>query len=322
MSPKRNTIIQWASLLAGAFIVLQIFFILAKGEAFCLNDGCSVVDKLTTIPPLYINLAGLLYFAALFSSNRWAGSGSRQGLDRTCLLLLLGLAVEGVLLSYQIFVIRTFCSYCLVIFSIIALLNLLCGWKLLRLSIPLFAVMLASFALLNFSPASLVALRSETLASGTYAVKRCSFPAQRLYFFFSADCPHCKNVLAVLEDCNGCEFHFNPIDKNQTIAFAELEYNSSYNPSLNRVILSLLNISTIPVLLVQNNDGLTFIKGEEAIIRYVNRACRGNEEESTIELPLFDDPGTTNFYEEQEGECDIELECPDTTETTQSPYSP
>ena len=322
MSGKRDTIIQWASLLTAGFISLQIAFILAKGEAFCLNDGCRVVEKLTTIPPLYINLAGLFYFIVLFSTSRWPRARSSNSFNRPRLLLLLGLAVEGVLLNYQIFIIHSFCSYCLIIFSIIAALNILCGWQQIRFSLPLFTVMIASFAVLNFSPASLLALRGETLASGTYAVKKCAAPAQKLYFFFSSDCPHCKNVLSVLENCNSCEFHFNPIDKKQTLVIPELEYTPSYSPSLNRVVLSMLDISTIPVLLVQNQDGLTFIKGEESIIRFVSQTCFGQApEEISIDATLYDDPGGMDFFNGQEGECAIEVECLDEPEQTQTPFS-
>ena len=319
MSGKRDTIIQWVSLIAGGLITLQIGYILSRGEAFCLNDGCRVVEKLTAIPPLYINIAGLLYFILLFSTSRWSEVRSGNRLEQPRLLLLLGLAVEGVLLSYQIFVIQIFCSYCLAIFAIILLLNILCGWQQILFGLPLFSATVASFAVLNFSPASLLALRSDTLASGTYAVKKCAAPAKKLYFFFSSDCPHCKNVLALLENCNNCEFHFNPIDKNQTLAIPELEYTPSFNPSLNRVVLSILNISTIPVLLVQNNDGLTFIKGEESINRFVSRTCFRQEQDQSSDSSLYNVPAEMNLYDEQEGECAIEVECPDETDTPQRP---
>jgi uncharacterized membrane protein len=318
MSAKRDRLIQWFSVLAGAFITLQIAFILAKGEAFCINDGCRVVEKLTIVPPLYINLAGLLYFIALFSASRSRRNGSGSSLDRLRLLLLLGLAVEAVLLSYQVFVIRAFCTYCLVIFAIIIALNLFYGWQQIRIAVPLLGAMLASFAVLNFSPASLLALKSETLASGTYAVRKCAEPAKKLYFFFSSDCPHCKNVLSVLENCNSCEFHFNPIDKNQVLAISGLEYNPSYSPSLNRVVLSMLNITTIPVLLVQNPDGLTFIKGEEGINRFVRQTCFLQEEEISIDPSLLNlSEPEMNIYDAQEGDCTIEVECPDEPGQTQ-----
>jgi len=319
MSSKRYTIIQWISLLACIFIGLQITFILYRGEAFCLNDSCRIVEKLTIIPALYINIAGLLYFIVLFSASSWSRNRLQSATDKPYILLLLGLAVEGVLLSYQLFVVHTFCSYCLVIFTIIIILNILCGWQQIRFAIPLLTAILAAFAVLNFSPASLLALRAETLAAGTAAVKKCDVPAKKLYFFFSADCPHCKNVLSVLENCNNCEFHFNPIDKDQTLAISGLEFNTSYNSALNRVVLSMLEITTIPVLLAQNLEGLTFIKGEESIISYVSRTCFQQELEISTEKHLYDDTDDMNFFNEEEGECAIEVECPDETELLLGP---
>jgi len=321
MSGRQNTIIQWASLLAGGIIALQIAIIFFKGEAFCLNDGCRVVEKLTIIPPLYINISGLLFFVILFFACRWFMRKDRL-LDLPHLMLLLGLMVEGVLVSYQFFVIQTFCSYCLIIFFIIVALNLLYGWQQVLIAVPLFSAVVAAFAVLNFSPASLLALRSETLASGTYAIKKCVAPARQLYFFFSADCPHCKNVLKVLENCNNCEFHFNPIDKNQALALPDLTYSPSYSPSLNRVVLSMLDIATIPVLLVQNPDGLTFIKGEASIIDFVSQACFRQEQEISLDPPLYSLPKGMNPYEDGEGDCTIEVEeCPEEPGQTQSPFA-
>jgi uncharacterized membrane protein len=251
MASRQNRFIQWTSLCAGAIIALQIGIILFQGEPFCLNDGCRIVEKLTVIPPLYINISGLSFFLVLFVVSRWF-SKMDSLLDLPRVLLLLGLMVEGVLVSYQLFVIQTFCSYCLIIFSIIVALNILYGWRQVIIALPLFSAVVVAFTVLNFSPAALLALRGETLASGTYAVKKCDTPAKQLYFFFSSDCPHCKNVLSVLENCNNCEFHFNPIDKNQVLAMPDLEYSPYYSHSLNRLVLSMLNITTIPVLLLQN----------------------------------------------------------------------
>jgi uncharacterized membrane protein len=318
MSGKRITIIQWTSLFAGSIIALQIGYIFLKGEVFCLNDGCRIVENLTTISPLYINFTGLFYFTLLFCTSLWLQSGPGTFSAWTRLLLLLGLAVEGVLVSYQIFVIQNFCSYCLFVLCIIVILNILYGWQQIGLALALFGVTVASFAVLNFSPASLLALRNETLASGTFAVKKCAVPAKKLYFFFSSDCPHCQNVLSVLENCNSCEFHFNPIDKNNTLAMPELEYSSSYSPSLNRVVLSMLNITTIPVLLVQNQDGLSFIKGEESITRFVSRTCFHEKEEISIESSLYEFPAGMNINIEEEAECAIEVECPDESEAAQN----
>jgi hypothetical protein len=318
MSRKQNTVIQWLSLLACGIIALQTAIIFFKGEAFCLNDGCRIVEKLTIIPPLYINISGLLYFFVLFFACRRFMEKDKS-LDLPRLLLLLGLMVEGVLVSYQFFVIQTFCFYCLIIFFIIAALNIFSGWQQVLMGLPLLGAVIISFAVLNFSPASLLALRNETLASGTYAVKKCAAPARQLYFFFSSDCPHCKNVLNILENCNDCEFHFNPVDKDQTLAIPDLVYSPSYSPALNRVVLSMLNITTIPVLLVQNPDGLTFIKGEKNIIDFVSQACFRQEKGISIHPPRFSVPEDMTPDGEEEGECAIEIEkCLDEPGQTQS----
>lgn len=323
MTIIQNRIIQLTSLCAAVIIALQAAIILFQGEPFCLNDGCRVVEKLTLVPPLYINIAGLLFFLVLFLASRWF-SIEKTFLDIPRFLLLLGLMVEGVLVSYQYFVIQTFCLYCLIIFSIIVALNIVYGWRQALIAIPLFSAVVTAFTLLNFSPASLLALRGETLASGTYAVKKCDTPAKQLYFFFSSECPHCKNVLSALENCNNCEFHFNPIDKNQVLVMPDLEYSPSYNPSLNRVVLSMLNITTIPVLLVQNTNGLTFIKGEESILDFVNRTCFTEKQTISIDPSYSGISDGINLFKEEEGEgeCVIEVEeCPEEPETMQSPYA-
>ena len=83
----------------------------------------------------------------------------------------------------------------------------------------------------------------------------------------------------------------------------------------------MLDIKTIPVLLVQNPDGLTFIKGAESISRFISRECFLQEEETLFEIPLFDDPAGMNLFEQQEGECAIEVECADEVEQPPNLFS-
>ncbi|MEW6291226.1 MAG: hypothetical protein AB1545_15390 [Thermodesulfobacteriota bacterium] len=303
-------IMQWSALLACVFIALQMAMIIFSGKALCLNDGCGIAEKLTTVAPVYLNLAGFVYFLVVFITCRWFLTRPLPAFDWLRLLLLIGLVVEGVLLSYQLFVIHTLCSYCLIIFSFIVLLNILYGWQQLLIGMPLFLAVLAAFTILNFGPA-LLTLQNQTLASGTIAVRKCAQPSKQLYFFFSSDCPHCQNVLKALENCNSCEFHFNPIDKIKSMAMPELEYTPGFNPALNRLILSLVKIETIPVLLVQNPDGLTFIKGEESIIRFISQACFREEAQPSMDSSLYNAPEKMSIPVEEQGECDIQLDCPD-----------
>lgn len=303
--------IQWCCLLACTIIIGQIATILLTGKAFCLNEGCSIAEQLTTVAPIYLNITGLVYFLATFILCRLRlRKDFLPDFDLIKLLLLSGMAVEGVLLSYQLFVIHTVCSYCLIILSCIVLLNILYGKEQMAVGIPIFFAILTSFIFLNFGP-TLLTLQNQTLSAGTAAIRKCALPSKQLYFFFSTDCAHCKNVLKALENCNSCEFHFNPVDKMQSLAIADLEYSPDYNPALNRLLLSLVDIQTIPVLLVRNPDGMTFIRGEENIIHFISQACFRQEKQLYMDSSLNSSPEGMSVYDAQQGECNIQRECPD-----------
>ena len=51
-----------ASLLIG----LQILIHLITGSSVCLNAGCTIVEKLSAISPLYVNVLGLIFFQVVF----------------------------------------------------------------------------------------------------------------------------------------------------------------------------------------------------------------------------------------------------------------
>jgi hypothetical protein len=301
---------QGVALLACIIIALQMATIFIRGDAFCLNQGCRIVEKLTTIPPLFFNLAGLIYFFVVLCVCRWYRGRPLPAFDWLRLLLLIGLTAEGVLVGYQVFVVQALCSYCLAIFSLIVLPNILYGRQQLMTGVSLFFVVLVALGVLNFGPA-LLTLQNKSLGAGTLAVKRCVEPAKKLYFFFSADCPHCQTVLKALENCNSCEFHFNPIDRLQSLAIPDLHYTPAYDPALNRLILSLLQIETIPVLLVQHPEGLNIIKGEQSIIRFISHACFREEPMLYMDSSQYEESEDISVYDEQEGDCTIQVECPD-----------
>ncbi|MEN8134782.1 MAG: hypothetical protein ABFS18_04505 [Thermodesulfobacteriota bacterium] len=321
MTNKRIKTIQWTALLSCGFIATQIATILFKGEAFCLNQGCKIVENLTLVPPIYINLAGFLFFLAVFATSRCTQERSEPIFDWLRLLLLTGLAIEGVLIGYQLFVAQTFCSYCLIIFTLIVLLNIIYGRKQLLLGGPVLLAVFIAFSSLNFG-SSQILLQAQNLASGTFAVKGQLAPSSQLYLFFSSDCSHCRNVLDAIASDNNCEFNFNPIDRIESLEMPGLEYFPNYNSSLNRLLLSLLEIKTIPVLLAKSHNGFTLIKGEGEIIDFINETC---SDASTIDpySGSSSDADDIGFSTEaaQEGECEIEVECPDPVEeSTSSAY--
>ena len=320
MKNNRLSKFQWTALLGCSFIAFQIATILFKGESFCLNQGCKIIENLTTVPTIYINLAGFIYFLAVLLTSRWLQNRPQPTFDWLRLLLLTGLVLEGVLFSYQLFVAQTFCSYCLIILAFVFLLNAIYGRKQFILGIPLFLMISAAFASLNFGPSQIM-VQKQNLEAGTLAVKGQANDISKLYLFFSSNCPHCKNVLGVIADDINCQLNFNPIDRIESLDLPALSYNHDYKPSINRLLLSLLNINTIPVLLAENEDDITVIKGESAIVNFINRACFEAEvepsywgsssvNETNISISSFEEP--------LEGECEIEVECPDPVEESTS----
>ncbi|MDF1577344.1 MAG: hypothetical protein RQ753_00195 [Desulfurivibrionaceae bacterium] len=311
MNDTRSRLIKWTALLGSGLIAVQIATILFRGEAFCLNQGCKIVENLTLAPPIYFNLAGLLYFIAVFTAARRSGRRYEGVFDLLDLLLLAGLAGEGVLLGYQLFVAQTICAYCLLVLSVVVLLNIIRGKNQLLIGLPVFLSVLAVFAALNFG-ASRIMIQSQSLAAGTFAAKSPDYPTEQLYLFFSSDCPHCQNVLDAIQDDNSCEINFNPIDRIESLALTGLDYFPDYSPAINRLLLALLDIKNIPVLLTGMENGPTLLKGERAIVDYINRICLAKESDPYTGTSGYDEPFTGFSRDDAaDGECEIEVACPD-----------
>ena len=261
----------YLSLLACIIIIAQALLIVFKGEAFCVNEGCRTVEALTLIPPFYFNLLGAAYFFSIFCTALITKQRSRtEPLLR--IVLVSGLAAEGMLLGYQIFVANVFCSYCLLIFLLVVILNSLMGLRQLTLGLVTIVAQLIMFSLLNFDTAK-DPLHGLTLDNGTYAVRRCSDPIKQLYLIFSEDCPHCYKVIEALEGCTRCEFHFNPIKKIGSDLLPGLSPNENFLPEINTAALKMFGIDTVPVLIAKDYDGLTFIEGKQNIINYIQNTC-------------------------------------------------
>ncbi len=285
----------YLSLLACVIIIAQALLIIFRGEAFCVNEGCRIVEALTLIPPFYFNLLGAAYFFAIFCVA--IITKYRSGTEPLLRIVLIsGLAAEGILLGYQIFVANVFCSYCLLIFLLVVILNSLMGLRQLTLGLVTIVAQLVVFSLLNFDTAK-DPLRGLTLDNGTYAVRRCSDPVKQLYLIFSEDCPHCYKVIEALEGCTRCEFHFNPIKEISADLLPGLSPNENFLPEINTAALKILGIDTVPVLIAKDHDGLTFIQGERNIINYIQNTC-------FREMPLLDG-NLEDPFETEDGACSI-----------------
>ncbi len=260
-----------ASILTG----VQGFLIVAGREGICLNEGCEIVDSFPKLPPLYFNIAGFVFFLTLFWCFLKGRKGSEYWHRFAKLLLLAGLAGEAVLLFFQYSIVTAFCSYCLIIFSIILLLNILCGLRQLFTSVVLF---IAVFVMLSTLELRAVSSPNMSLDFGSYAQVGEKTGGAELYLFFSETCVHCENVISVIGEENRCNIRFNPIEPIDFFSLSGSKRFLNYDPTVNSVFLKSLNIKEVPVLVAREQEKIVVLKGEGRIKKYLNDECTVREE--------------------------------------------
>jgi len=296
------------ALIASLITAIQAVTGLIYGSTICPNEGCKVVEGLTTVSPLYLNFMGLIFFQFVFWGLRFQKNKSKQPVDLLAIALITGLVFDSVLLAYQLFVARTFCAYCLLIFAIVLTLNLLYGKRQMAAGIAVAAVTIFSFSVLAFIPTGGLS-HTEPLKKAAYGVKSCSAPTKEIYLIFSSNCPYCENVLQTLSNCNSCDLYLNPIDDIKSISNIELEPNSEFAPEINRLILSVMGIDTVPVLVVKSDDGYRFIKGESKIVNYVQHACFTDADVLYLNDGVSTDEQGLTVITDQEGQCSVAIDC-------------
>ena len=122
---------------------------------------------------------------------------------------------------------------------------------------------------------------------------------------------HCLNVISALNNCNSCDFYLNPIDELDTFKADGFELKASYSPEVNRLMLAILGIKEVPVLVVKNTTGFSFIKGEDKIINYVARACFDPQPVLYFDKTFQSEGQEMTFMTEYGGECSLDIECED-----------
>ena len=299
---------QIISLIASFITALQAVIGLIYGSIICPNSGCRVVEGLTAISPLYLNFLGLLFFQGVFWGLRFQKNKSTQSVDLLGIFLIAGLVFDSILLAYQIFVVQTFCGYCLLIFVLVLTLNLFYGKRQMVAGIAILGMTLFSFSALTFIPTGVLS-QSEPLKTASYGLKSCSTPTKEIYLIFSSDCPYCENVLQTLSNCNSCDLYLNPIDNIDSLENMKLDLNPDFSPEINRLVLGVLGINSVPVLVVKSAEGYRFIKGEKKIVNYVSHACFTEADVLYYEDSIqAGDQGIT-VITDQEGECLVEIDC-------------
>ncbi|UCD79190.1 MAG: hypothetical protein JSW26_27955 [Desulfobacterales bacterium] len=296
------------ALIATIVTAIQAVFGLIYGSIICPNSGCKIVETMTAVPPLYLNLLGFIFFQIVFWVCHFSKNKTGARIDFLGILLASGLVFDSALLGYQVFVARAFCGYCLLIFVFVLTLNLLHGKRQMIAGFALIAVTLFSFSILTFVPTGGLS-HTEPLKSAAYGVKSCSTPSKEIYLIFSSNCPYCENVLQTLSNCNSCDLYLNPIDKVDLIKNIEVEPNPGFSPAMNRLVLSVLGIDSVPVLVVKSAEGFRFIRGERKIVNYVRHACFTEADVLYYEKSIQTGDEGITVITDQDGECSVEIDC-------------
>jgi hypothetical protein len=307
---RRLRLLSWIALGGAAMAGAQAVLLAVRGRILCLNDGCRVIEGLTTVPPLVFNVAGVLWFAATALVLRGAARRHHVPAELPRLLLLAGVGVEGVLLGYQAFVAHAFCAYCLVVCALVLLLNALAGVRQALAAAVVLGAALTAFAALRFGlPPQAPAPGAKGLDTGTFAVRRCSDPAKQLYLIFSSTCPHCREVMMALENCNSCNFHFNPIDRISTLDLEGIERTKSYDPEVNRTLLGLLGVDEVPVVLAQGPEGISVIRGQQRIVAYIREECFRTAPLLNVDPSRALAPDSMQIFRQPNDGCSVTVEC-------------
>jgi len=296
---------------ASLLTLIQIILLESGLDGICFSGGCEIVDSQTTIPPLFFNFFGLVFFQSVFWGI-WVGHKSKALQFYVRMLLLAGLAAEGVLVSFQYVVVETFCTYCLIIFSLVVLLNLLHGLHHAVTGAAIFVSVVIAFSTLQFkvttSESTVVSIND--LEKGAYAVLPGEENKPRLALFFSSSCPHCEKVIKSMQQGTNCTVSFNPVSRVTKFPLTTLIPNEHYDISVNRAFMRSLGQKHIPVLLVEQQKHLQLISGGNAIMNYLDGSCRFPSASSSQKQTMnILEPTEELVLQMQEDSCSDDVDC-------------
>ncbi len=233
--------------LIGFVLVFLEFMLKFFGKSICQTEGCRIVESFVKGGDILLLLIGMGLFATLLFFSLTKKFDLLHSL-----ILISALSTEGYLLSFQAFVIREFCIFCLVVFAILLLSSLL-----------RFVMGRKELVFAFFCFASLFLI--------TYLVNPhiSDFPSakQNYVLVYSKDCPHCKEVIQF------CEQMSIPVHKIEADKISGL--------------LKALNIKSVPVLYCNEGSEKKFIIGAENIKGYLLAKNAIKEKEEGF-CPLFE----------------------------------
>lgn len=252
----------------------QAYLLYSKGSGICFGDGCEIVEKLTTVPSLYFNLLGALFFGVVFVGSLWSYiSESKDSQRYVGLLLTAALAAEAVLIFFQWSVARTWCSYCLIIFSLVLLLVLFSGWQQIVQGVVVFAAVLVAAFSLQFEAGGV----GKSLRFGTMAHYQEEGNERDLLLIFSESCSHCEKIIDFLREGSICNVAFNPIEKMKDFTFNNSVIKENYDPQASIGFMQSVGMSGIPIMLAPaDGGGFLILNGADQIMPYVQKNCQMN----------------------------------------------
>jgi len=231
MSPvKRVTLAEFIfSLLCATGILLCILEPVFK-TTICHTEGCRMATESLRLR-YSLNFLGAAVFTILLVVNLTEKS------EKIVSFLLAGiLSGEGLLVGYQIFILRTTCQFCITIAAIFLALSLL---KL--LTVPQEKTALVPGFLGFISVMSLFSLLTPP--------KPCIPQKYKLLLFYNKNCPHCREII---NECRECNIQVHPLPATQ------------YSP-----LLKGIGVENIPVLFVNGSHEKKILVGKTAIKEYL-----------------------------------------------------
>lgn len=288
---RSSMMILLIALFGSLLTAVQTVLILTTGDAACIGDGCRIVESLTTVPPIVFNLAGLLFFQAIFWGMLFDKKHPGGVMRAIKVILLAGMACEGVLVAFQFYISEAFCLYCVVILALILLLNLAVGTRQIGTGLLLAVCVFVVFSGLQFKSASASQAEGAPLTEGTYGLRPGTGAGPKISLFFSSTCRYCEKVIDTLKERNSCTISFQPVDRIPGLDFPGLQPAPSYSSEVNRNFLRTLGIAEIPVLLAKDADGVLILKGEGPIRKYLDQRC---PKDQSADQATGSSPGTTD----------------------------
>ena len=199
--------------------------------SLCGEVGCKLAGELLRFNALYLNYFGLAtVFTLVFLGYRSLKSTFFETLF--FMVLYAAIAFETTILSYQLIANPEPCLFCFGIWSSLLVIALFSHIK-------NFAVVIA------FVLAILLALSTLTISKNKAFVSTPGF-----YLIQSETCSHCKKVKKYFADH---DIKYTPVSTKEVNA---------------RAFLKFVDITTIPVLIMKKESGITLITGDKKIIAH------------------------------------------------------